>query len=145
MSYSTQDLLGATDKLKTFLTNNAAALTAKSQNPTALKGALDTSAIEAGGKDGAQEDLKRQLKDATLLSVKANGDLYDLISSTVDLAAAAVGKKTNLAKQVYKIRADLNKTRHGSGGGNGGGSSSSSSGSDSSSSSSGSDSSSSSS
>jgi len=135
MSYSPQDLFGAVDKLTQFLTNNSAALTAKSQNPAALKTALNTSKDDTNLKDGAQEDLKRQLKDATKLATDGLTNTYNLMSSTVDLAAGAVGKTTTLGKQVLKIRSDLNRG-HGGGGGGGGGSSSSSSTSSSSSSSS---------
>ena len=54
-----------------------------------------------------QENLKTVLKDKTKEVQDSVQELYDTFSTRIDAVCGAVGKKSNLAKQIAKLRSEL--------------------------------------
>ena len=117
MSIKPAVLLGAIDLLSTLLTDEESTFTAKGINVTALKDALTATKALLTGSETKQETAKRKLKDATKDLVRQMDGTYDIFSSMVDLLIGAAGKRTNLAKQIQKLRT---KARASGAGGSGG-------------------------
>ena len=66
-SIKVSDLLGGYALLKTFVSSNSAEITAKGLVPATLIAALDAQEADIAAKDGVQENLKSDLRDATAL------------------------------------------------------------------------------
>ena len=107
MAYKVPSVLGAIDLFLEFITANSAAITAKGMTPATLTTALTALKALLVQKDTAQEGAKTDLKDATI-AVDAQSVLtYDGFSSLIDFVVGGLGKKTNLAKQLQKIRGNV--------------------------------------
>ena len=107
-----------------FITANSAAITAKGMTPATLTTALTALKSALLQLETAQENVKTALKDATIALELQSVLTYDGFSSLIDFVAGGLGKKTNLAKQLRKIRENIRPAK---GSGSGGSSSSSSS------------------
>ena len=90
-----------------FITANSAAITAKGMTPATLTTALTALKAALQQKEIAQEAAKTAMKDATLALDAQSILTYDGFSSLVDFMSGGLGKKTNLAKQLRKIRGDV--------------------------------------
>lgn len=107
MAYKVPSVLGAIDLFKQFVTANSAAITAKGMTPATINTGLDGLKTALEQKETDQEGAKTAMKNATL-ALNAQSILsYDGFASLVDFVAGGLGKKTNLAKQLYKIRGDV--------------------------------------
>ena len=118
-NYKSNELFGAVVKLKEFINTNNAALAAKGATPATMVTALDTNQQNCVTAENTQEAAKGTLKTATTNYEQTATGLVDLMSSMVDMAAGALGKKTALGKQALNIRKQLNKLRGGTGSGGG--------------------------
>ena len=116
-NYKSNELFGAVVKLVEFLETNSAALTAKGANSATMVTAVNASKGRTVTAENTQEALKGQLKTATTTYETEATGLVDLMTSTVDMAAGALGKKTALGKQALNIRKQLNKLRGSTGSG----------------------------
>ncbi len=116
MSYKSNELLGAADKLIQFITDNTPDLTAKNVTPGPLNTSLSNAKTDLVQKETLQETKKGELKTATQNYDTAAGLFYDLISSDIDVCAGALGKKSAKGKQVLAIRKQLNKGKSGGSG-----------------------------
>src|SRR2546425_308228 len=92
-------LKGTVQEFTALLKNNKTAFTDKNLSVTNIITDLTNQAEDLVEKGDEQDSLKRQLKDKTAETTTAAERLYDTFSTTVDAAAGAVGKKTNLGKQ----------------------------------------------
>ena len=108
-------LVGKAAEFVTVLEANASALTAAGvvvkdivKDIAAQKDAVVTKSAERDGLQTAAKDKTAEVNEATTA-------LYDAFSSKIDHVAGAVGKKSNLAKQIKKLRTGLQGK-----GGNGG-------------------------
>ncbi len=104
MAYKVPSVLGAIDLFLEFITANSAAITAKGMTPATLTTALTALKALLVQKDTAQEGAKTALKDATIAVDGQSVLTYDGFSSLIDFVSGGLGKKTNLAKQLQKIR-----------------------------------------
>ena len=107
MAYKVPSVLGAIDLFLEFITANSAAITAKGMTPATLTTALTALKAALQQKEIAQEAAKTAMKDATLALDAQSILTYDGFSSLVDFMSGGLGKKTNLAKQLRKIRGDV--------------------------------------
>ena len=100
-------LVGIVEELVTVLNANTAALTAAGvmvkDIATELSAQKDTVVTKTAERDG----LQTAAKDKTAEVNQATVALYDTFSSKIDHAVGAVGKKSNLAKQIQKMRTGL--------------------------------------
>ena len=108
-------LVGKAEEFVTVLEANAPVLTAAGvvvkdivKDIAAQKDAVVTKSAERDGLQTAAKDKTAEVNEATTA-------LYDAFSSKIDHVAGAVGKKSNLAKQIKKLRTGLQGK-----GGNGG-------------------------
>ena len=116
-NYKSNELFGAVVKLVEFLETNSAALTAKGANAATMLTSLNTNKTQTVSAENTQEAAKGALKTATeAYELKATA-LIDLMTSLIDMAAGALGKKTALGKQALNIRKQLNKLRGSTGSG----------------------------
>lgn len=118
-NYKSNELFGAVVKLKEFINTNSAALAAKGVTPATMATALDTNQQNCVTAENTQEAAKGTLKTATTNYEQTAQGLFDLMTSLIDVAAGALGKKTALGKQAQNIRKQLNKSRGSTGGGGG--------------------------
>ena len=123
MAYKVPSVLGAIVLFKQFVTANSAAITAKGMTPATIIAALDALKAALEQKETEQENAKTALKDATTALNTQSTLSYDGFASLVDFVAGGLGKKTNLAKQLLKLRGNVRPAK-----GTGSSSSSSSSG-----------------
>lgn len=107
MAYKVPSVLGAIDLFLEFITANSAAITAKGMTPATLTTALTALKTALQQKETAQEGAKTVLKDATTAMDDQSVLTYDGFSSLVDFVTGGLGKKTNLAKQLQKIRGNV--------------------------------------
>ena len=107
MAYKVPSVLGAIDLFLEYITANSAAIAAKNMTPATLTTALTALKAALVQKETAQEGAKTALKDATTLLDGQSVLTYDGFSSLVDFVAGGLGKKTNLAKQLQKIRGNV--------------------------------------
>ena len=124
MSYKSNELLGAADKLNQFITDNTAELTAKGVTPAGLGTSVTNAKNDTNAKEGIQEAKKGELKTASNNYDTSANALYDLMTSVIDLCAGALGKKSAKGVQALAIRKQLNKSKKtgaGTGGTSGGG------------------------
>ena len=114
MAYKVPSVLGAIDLFKQFVTANTAAITAKGMTPATINTSLDGLKTALEQKETEQEGAKTALKNATN-ALEAQSELsYDGFSSLVDFVAGGLGKKTNLAKQLLKLRGNVRPSKGGS-------------------------------
>ena len=107
MAYKVPSVLGAIDLFLEYITANSAAIAAKNMTPATLTTALTALKAALVQKETAPEGAKTALKDATTLLDGQSVLTYDGFSSLVDFVAGGLGKKTNLAKQLQKIRGNV--------------------------------------
>ena len=115
MKANSGNLLKAITLLIQFINDHSALLTSKGQNPAFLTASLAAMHAAVSAKEGAQENAKASLRDATIaLEYEVNGQ-YPAFSSTIDLVVGAVGNNTPAGKQAKKLR---KLVRSGGGGNN---------------------------
>ena len=100
-------LIGKVVEFITSIQANAVALNAAGFPVTAVVTDLEAKKDTLTTQSAEQEGLKTALKDKTEAVNAATTSLYDTFSSKVDAACGHVGKKTNLAKQLARIRSTL--------------------------------------
>ena len=108
---SVNDQTGAIDALSQFITDHSALLTSKGLTPATLTTTLTAAKTDLMTKDSTQETAKTTLKNATLAVEAALAARGMEFSSMIDLLVGALGKTSNEAKQVQKIRKDLRAKR----------------------------------
>lgn len=91
-------------QLVELLTQNAALLTSKGFDPTALIAELTTVLEAANAAEVNQMEAAAAAKDATLLANQTLNQAYTAGSAAVDLMAGLLGKKDNLVIEVKKLR-----------------------------------------
>jgi hypothetical protein len=102
-------LVGGVEEAVGFFQTNAAILNGKGVPVNAIVAELNTKKDVLVTKATEQKNLKTALKDKTEETNEAHSDLYDTFTNKIDAACSAVGKKSNLAKQIARIRKDLRK------------------------------------
>ena len=100
-------LIGKAVEFITSIQANATALNAAGFPVNAVVKDLEAKKDTLTSHSAEQEGLKTSLKDKTEEVNAAVTALYDTFSSKVDAACGAVGKKTNLAKQLARVRSSL--------------------------------------
>jgi len=103
----TSSLIGKVNEKIEVLKQNKTTFTAADVAVDTLVADLEEKRDAASKKEAEQETKKTELKDCTEAASKAATDLYEFFSDKVDTVAGAVGKKTNLGKQVLKLRSSL--------------------------------------
>lgn len=105
-------LVGKVDELISVLQSNTATLSLVGIPVNAVvselkdkKDALVTTEVE-------QENLKTSLKNKTEEVQGNSSQLYDTFSTKIDAACGAVGKKSNLAKQIARLRSSLRSKKN---------------------------------
>lgn len=115
MAYKSNELFGAADKLTDFISANSAALAAKGITVASLTASVTNAKTPTVTAETQQEAAKQAVKTATAAYENAATNLYDVMTSIIDVCAGALGKKTGPGKQALDIRKQLNKSRGGKG------------------------------
>ena len=102
-------LVGIVEELVTVLNANTAALTAAGVVVKDIANELSAQKDTVVTKTAERDGLQTAAKDKTAEVNAATVALYDAFSSKIDHAVGAVGKKSNLAKQIQKLRTGLKR------------------------------------
>jgi hypothetical protein len=114
MSYIDPDLLhGALTDVSTFITNNAAAITAKGVvNPAALATTATAIQTNLSGTKGIRDQKKTEHSVAQQNYVASAAENYTDFSDLIDTLAGAVGKQTPAGIQVLGYRTHVTGGSH---------------------------------
>ena len=132
MAWKSNELLGASQKLLDILRTpaDAALLTSGGLTVPTVESVVDARKTTYSTAEHDQEEAAQRAKDLAKAEQTAGQTLYDTITSAIDAAAGAAGKKSALGKRLLAIRKQLNRSKSkgssdsGSGSGSGSGSAS---------------------
>lgn len=111
MNFSTTEVFGFSEALIESMRNSKEELTGKGINVDAWIADLEEKKKSALSLNDEQDKMKAALKYQTIMVQVAVGSLYDTSSSKLDAVIGAVGKKSELGKQVAKIRSKVKAQR----------------------------------
>ena len=111
MNFSTTEVFGFSEALIESMRNSKEELTGKGINVDAWIADLEEKKKSALSLNDEQDKMKAALKYQTNIVQIAVGALYDTSSSKLDAVIGAVGKKSELGKQVAKIRSKVKAQR----------------------------------
>jgi len=111
MNFSTTEVFGFSEALIESMRNSKEELTGKGINVDAWVADLEEKKKSALSLNDEQDKMKAALKYQTNMVQIAVGALYDTSSSKLDAVIGAVGKKSELGKQVAKIRSKVKAQR----------------------------------
>lgn len=111
MNFSTTEVFGFSEALIESMRNSKEELTGKGINVDAWIADLEEKKKSALSLNDEQDKMKAALKYQTNMVQVAVGSLYDTSSSKLDAVIGAVGKKSELGKQVAKIRSKVKAQR----------------------------------
>ena len=100
-------LVGKVEEFVTVLNANVKVLTEAGVVVKDIAADLTERKDSVVTKTAARDGLQTAAKDSTVEVNEATTALYDAFSSKIDHVAGAVGKKSNLAKQIKKLRTGL--------------------------------------
>lgn len=108
-SLTTTEVLGFCTSVNQALTTHSATLLAKGLTVTGLITELDTQKAAAAARDSEQETLKAQLRVKTEETALALDTAYNSASTKLDAMIGAVGKTTELGKQLARLRSEIRR------------------------------------
>jgi hypothetical protein len=108
MGFSTAETIGFAESLLTFIRSNKAALEAAGLKVDNWILELENQKTTALKINDEQELLKVKLREKTDESIRALDILYDNASTKLDAVSGALGKKTEISKQILKLRSSMN-------------------------------------
>lgn len=108
-SLTTTEVLGFCTSVSQAMTAHAAELLAKGLTVTALITELDGQKSTAATKDSEQETLKSQLRIKTAETDLALDIAYNSASTKLDAMVGALGKTSELGKQLARLRSDIRR------------------------------------
>ena len=111
MAFTTTEKIGFAESLLEFMRSNKGALEGAGVNIGSWTTELDSMKSTASKANDEQEALKAKLRDKTAETDKALRKLYDTATSRLDAMVGTLGKKTELAKQVARLRSGVAKRK----------------------------------
>jgi len=103
------ELWGVSETIQGILNRHGGALGTAAIDPKEALARIRAMHAEAYGANQQQEGLKEQLKAQTTYSQMLQRKLYLMVSGYLDVAIAAVGKGSDLAKQLQRARSRIRR------------------------------------
>jgi len=107
MSLTQTEILGFAQNLLKLIDEEEAALEKAGLNVDEMRKDVSKKLENAVRANARQEDLKRELKDTTVVVEESNDDLYRTTSGYLDACIGMVGKGTIAAKNFRRLRSRI--------------------------------------
>ena len=107
MSLTQTEILGFAQNLLKLIDEEEAALEKAGLNVDEMRKDVSKKLENAVRANARQEDLKRELRDSTVVVEESNDDLYRTTSGYLDACIGMVGKGTTAAKNFRRLRSRI--------------------------------------